>query len=103
MYLGGAKSATRHAPLPEQDRIDVTIDEVQAAPLASARWEHFPISHLSHHGQACCEIARQWIVAMDFAQLDGGDRASGPAGCARSTNGAPRPGRSTGASWSSAR
>jgi hypothetical protein len=78
MYLGEAKSAARHAPAPEQDRIDVNLDEVQAAPLASARWEHFPVSYLSHHGTACCEIARQWIVAMDFAQLNGGDRASGP-------------------------
>ena len=78
MYLGGAKNAAQHTRAPEQDQVEVTLDEVKTAPRASARWEHFPISHLSHHGQACCEIARQWIVAMDFAQLGGGDRASGP-------------------------
>jgi hypothetical protein len=49
-----------------------------AAPLASARWQHFPDQHLSHHGEACCDVAREWIVAMDFAQLNGGDRLSGP-------------------------
>jgi hypothetical protein len=45
---------------------------------AYARWQNFPISQLSHHGASCCEIARQWIVAMDRAQLGGGDLLSGP-------------------------
>ena len=51
-----------------------------AAPdgVASNRWRDFPISELSHHGDSCCEIGREWIVAMDFAQLNGGDRLSGP-------------------------
>jgi hypothetical protein len=48
------------------------------APLASDRWQDFPHSALSHHGQACCEIARQWVIANDFAQLNGGDLKSGP-------------------------
>ena len=67
MYLGGVK---------EQDELQV--EETRAEPLASARWQTFPISYLSHHGDSCCEVARQWIVAMDFAQLNGGDRQSGP-------------------------
>ena len=46
--------------------------------LPSARWETFPYSCLSHHGGRCCDIARDWIVAMDFAQLNGADLASGP-------------------------
>jgi hypothetical protein len=47
-------------------------------PLASKRWENFPYSCLSHHGAACCEIAREWVLAMDFAQLNGADLATGP-------------------------
>ena len=43
-----------------------------------ARWENFPVSHLSHHGQSCCETARQWFRGMDFAQLNGGGLMGGP-------------------------
>ena len=42
------------------------------------RWENFPFSCLSHHGEACCDIAREWVIANDFAQLNGGDLRSGP-------------------------
>ncbi|HEX8556333.1 MAG TPA: hypothetical protein VF695_16650 [Sphingomonas sp.] len=51
-----------------------------AAPPASpgGKWHSFPNSHISHHGQACCDIARQWLVAFDFAQLNGGHVLSGP-------------------------
>jgi len=48
------------------------------APRPSDRWESFPPSRLSHHGKACCDIAREWVVGMDFAQLNGGDLTSGP-------------------------
>jgi hypothetical protein len=47
-------------------------------PCPSARWEHFPYSEISHHGGACCDVARHWITAMDFAQLNGGSLTSGP-------------------------
>ena len=46
--------------------------------LPSDRWQDFPPSRLSHHGAACCEIAREWVLAMDFAQLNGADTSSGP-------------------------
>jgi hypothetical protein len=42
------------------------------------RWEDFPYSRLSHHGTACCELAREWVIAMDFAQLGGANLVSGP-------------------------
>jgi hypothetical protein len=41
-------------------------------------WEHFPASYMSHHGAACCETAREWIVGMDFSQLHGGNPLTGP-------------------------
>ena len=52
----------------------------QLAPerLPSEPWESFPYSCLSHHGAACCEVAREWVLAMDFAQLNGADLSSGP-------------------------
>lgn len=43
-----------------------------------ARWENFPASHMSHHGTACCEIAREWIIGMDFSQLNSGHALTGP-------------------------
>ena len=52
----------------------------QLAPerLPSEPWESFPYSCLSHHGAACCEVALEWVLAMDFAQLNGADLSSGP-------------------------
>ena len=47
-------------------------------PDSFARWENFPVSWLSHHGEDCCESARHWFRAMDFAQLNGGELMSGP-------------------------
>ncbi|HEY8591766.1 MAG TPA: hypothetical protein VIL42_02745 [Sphingomicrobium sp.] len=52
--------------------------EVVAPGAPSDRWEEFPYSRLSHHGDRCCEMARQWVVAMDFAQLNGASVESGP-------------------------
>jgi hypothetical protein len=60
-----------------EQRLDLVEDD-SARPLPSARWEQFPISCLSHHGDACCDVAREWLLAMDFAQLNGGDLSSGP-------------------------
>ncbi len=54
------------------------LEQEGDAPLLSAKWQSFPFSCLSHHGDACCDIAREWLVAMDFAQLNGGDILSGP-------------------------
>jgi hypothetical protein len=54
------------------------LEREESLPLASERWQHFPYSCFSHHGTACCEVAREWIVANDFAQLNGGDLKTGP-------------------------
>jgi hypothetical protein len=67
MYLAAAE----HRP-------DLLEREQRDAPSSSARWEHFPFSSLSHHNEACCEVAREWVLANDFAQLNGGDLLSGP-------------------------
>jgi hypothetical protein len=41
-------------------------------------WQYFPYSTISHHGTMCCEMAREWIYAMDFSQLNGGNPLTGP-------------------------
>jgi hypothetical protein len=45
---------------------------------AIEKWQNFPASAISHHGAACCQIAREWILAMDHSRLNGGDRLTGP-------------------------
>jgi hypothetical protein len=41
-------------------------------------WREFPYTNVSHHGSACCEMAREWIYAMDYTQLNGGSPFTGP-------------------------
>ena len=42
------------------------------------KWQNFPISRISHHGRKCCEMAREWLNAMDCSELNGGSILSGP-------------------------
>lgn len=42
------------------------------------KWNDWHASEISHHGQMCCEIAREWITATDFSELNGGSVLSGP-------------------------
>lgn len=42
------------------------------------KWQDWHPSQISHHGQMCCEIAREWITATDFSELGGGSLYAGP-------------------------
>jgi len=42
------------------------------------KWVDWYPSQISHHGQMCCEIAREWITATDFSELGGGSLYAGP-------------------------
>ncbi|HEX8528045.1 hypothetical protein [Allosphingosinicella sp.] len=59
-------------------RLDLIEDVLPDRPCPSTRWEDFPYSCISHHDEACCEVAREWVMAYDFAQLNGADASSGP-------------------------
>lgn len=59
-------------------RLDLIDDLVLPRPCPSTRWQDFPYSRVSHHGEECCEVARAWVMAYDFAQLNGADASSGP-------------------------
>jgi hypothetical protein len=60
-------------------RVEPQAEESARGPShASDRWQDFPYSRLSHHGTDCCDIAREWVLSMDFAQLNGADLSSGP-------------------------
>jgi hypothetical protein len=72
MYLVEDRAA------PAQGTCGGQVDPSAPASLPGGKWRTFPNSHISHHGAACCEVAHEWLVAFDFAQLNGGDLLSGP-------------------------
>lgn len=49
-----------------------------AAKTVFEKWRDFPFSRISHHGQICCETAREWLNAMDFSNLNGDSILTGP-------------------------
>jgi hypothetical protein len=55
-----------------------TIQPTGEPKSPGGKWHSFPNSYISHHGAACCDIAHEWLIAFDFAQLNGGDPLSGP-------------------------
>ena len=42
------------------------------------KWREFPFSTIGHHGERCCDIARAWVLSIDFSQLGGGSPLTGP-------------------------
>lgn len=60
----------------KEQPIVATVHEITTHRVA--RWDHFPFSEISHHGGSCCDLAHEWLTAMDFAQLNGANLASGP-------------------------
>lgn len=48
------------------------------ASAAMRKWEQFPASVISHHDAQCCRVAREWVIATDFSQLNAGDPLTGP-------------------------
>jgi hypothetical protein len=61
-----------------EDKIE--FDEVDFADTSAAieKWQHFPASTISHHGEQCCQIAREWVLSTDYSQLNAGNRLTGP-------------------------
>lgn len=53
------------------------IRQIKSNPVFE-KWLDFPVSRLSHHGQICCETAREWLFAMDFSLLNNADVLTGP-------------------------
>ncbi|MEO5857895.1 MAG: hypothetical protein ABIR33_02995, partial [Pyrinomonadaceae bacterium] len=46
-------------------------------PVYSA-WKHWEPTLISHHGSACCEIAREWVGSFDQSVLNGASPLTGP-------------------------
>ncbi len=61
-------------------RIKIEVDEADFVDAASAieRWLGFSSSFISHHGEQCCHVAREWFLSTDYSQLNAGARLTGP-------------------------
>ena len=63
--------------------VDKGLIEINEADFVDAdgalrTWQDWPASALSHHGAACCRVAREWVFATDYAQLGGESPLAGP-------------------------
>jgi hypothetical protein len=65
---------------PAQSKPAVPPRRGEVVPITGpgGKWRTFPNSQISHHGAPCCDIAYEWLIAFDYAQLNGGDMLSGP-------------------------
>ena len=61
-----------------KELFEVSESDFVDAAAALSRWEHYPASTISHHGGRCCDVAREWVLATDFSQLNAGDALAGP-------------------------
>ncbi|HYN86449.1 MAG TPA: hypothetical protein VER32_14460 [Pyrinomonadaceae bacterium] len=52
--------------------------DLAGARAAIERWESCPASTITHHGRLCCRVAREWVFAADYAQLNGEHPLTGP-------------------------
>ncbi|MBW3616351.1 MAG: hypothetical protein KY446_01165 [Proteobacteria bacterium] len=64
--------------LAEVETRAVQATEVPEVTSCTVKWDSWPASTISHHGQACCEIAREWMLANDFSQLGDAAALTGP-------------------------
>lgn len=42
------------------------------------KWKDWHPSVISHHGEMCCETAREWLTTTDFSELGGRSVLTGP-------------------------
>lgn len=63
---------------PAKALIEINETDLADAQAAMLKWQDSPASYMSHHGEECCRVAREWMVAMDFSQLNAGNPMSGP-------------------------
>ncbi len=63
---------------PMKATVEINETDLADAQAAMLKWQDFPASFIQHHNEACCRIAREWMVSMDFSQLSAGNPLTGP-------------------------
>lgn len=59
----------------------LAVENIRLRPVSGTvfgKWQNWNASQILHHGGACCETARTWLFAMDFSELGGASRLTGP-------------------------
>lgn len=67
MYLEGVSSGAASAPA-----VGGNGHHQTEAGRVFETWKDWPPSQISHHGGMCCEVAREWIISMDYSAMGGG-------------------------------
>ena len=70
MYLEGV-SSVKEAGV-------VTENGFHKGTAVYEKWKDWHPSEISHHGNMCCDIAREWVTGTDVSELGGGSRLTGP-------------------------
>ena len=81
MYLDAVNQTS------ETSIIETNGSDLRRAPEVFEKWRDWHPSQISHHGQMCCEIAREWITATDFSD-EWRKRFTGPRWRGRNLTGA---------------
>ena len=61
-----------------EDKIEIIETELPDASLAMQHWQNFPHSVILHHNEQCCRIAREWMLSIDYSQLNAENALAGP-------------------------
>jgi hypothetical protein len=64
--------------LVEAKRLERSAGASDALQAAIEGWADFPASELADHGEQCCRIAREWLLATDCARQPPGEPLAGP-------------------------
>jgi hypothetical protein len=70
MFLDAARESVKN--------YNEDLGTAPARSLVYSKWADWPPSQISHHQQMCCDVAREWIVATDYSELNGASPATGP-------------------------
>lgn len=73
MYLDAASQTAKETIVTETNGTGLC-----RTPEVYEKWKNWQPSQISHHGRMCCEIAREWITAIDFSETGGGSLLAGP-------------------------
>src|SRR3954469_6790410 len=63
---------------PDIEFPDFIVSSAEGRSEVFTTWQDWVPSQISHHGEICCEIAREWVAAADFSFLHGSDLFTGP-------------------------
>jgi hypothetical protein len=62
----------------DKELMEIHETDFTDARAAMETWQHSPPSTISQHDAACCHIAREWFLAMDYSQLNAVNPLTGP-------------------------